>query len=191
MIAKIDSWWRNFEGKTDQISAVFAQKTQWDLPEWMEQHLGAIDSPCAGSLARPCAVPGIGWSSRRNPCIRRRSLRERTEVAVPRGEAEPPRFFGLVRMNETVNALIGSIRDQLPPSPHCEWIETAEWTIWELKPREADAYSGQLDLRESNEPGNVYRPAKFPNARGFSFMTAIWPRNGWGFMMTRHRHRRR
>jgi len=27
-----------------------------------------------------------------------------------------------------------SIRDQLPPTPHHEWAEGAEWTMWKLEP---------------------------------------------------------
>ena len=40
---RIDAWWREFGVKADEIAAVFSQRGSLDLPEWMEQHLAAID----------------------------------------------------------------------------------------------------------------------------------------------------
>lgn len=67
------------------------------------------------------------------------------------GGAKPlPRSLGLDRLKDTVDALVGSIVDQLPPQPHYEWVQDgnpgAEWTMWELKPEEADDYAAQFDL---------------------------------------------
>ena len=39
---RIDAWWREFQSKTDALAALFSQKAEWDLPEWMDQHLQAI-----------------------------------------------------------------------------------------------------------------------------------------------------
>jgi hypothetical protein len=72
-----------------------------------------------------------------------------------KGAKQRPRLLGLDRLSETVNALIGSMREQLPPSPHCEWVEEAEWTIWELQPKKADDYFDQHDLlvaKSANPP---------------------------------------
>jgi hypothetical protein len=63
-----------------------------------------------------------------------------------RAAAAAPQFLELNRLNDTVQALIESIRDQLPPTPHCDWIERAQWTMWKLKPQESDEYCGQHDL---------------------------------------------
>ena len=52
----------------------------------------------------------------------------------------------LVRLKETVDSVIGSILDQLPPQSHDQWIEDAQWTLWELQPNKADDYPAQLDL---------------------------------------------
>ncbi len=60
---------------------------------------------------------------------------------------KPPQWISLERLYDTVNSLIGSIHDQLPPVPHYEWItEETNWTLWELKPEPADDYVEQSDL---------------------------------------------
>jgi hypothetical protein len=65
----------------------------------------------------------------------------------PGREAEPPSAFRrLDHLKDTVDALIGSVCEQLPPRPHHEWAEGAEWTLWELEPEEADDYQHQRDL---------------------------------------------
>lgn len=43
VIERIDAWWRAFASMSNDIPAVFAQKANWDLPEWMEEHLEGID----------------------------------------------------------------------------------------------------------------------------------------------------
>ena len=43
IIAKIDSWWRTFQERTADLSALFSRKVEWDLAEWMWQHLQDID----------------------------------------------------------------------------------------------------------------------------------------------------
>ncbi len=60
---------------------------------------------------------------------------------------KPPQWISLDRLYDTVNSLIGSIHDQLPPDPHYKWItEETNWTLWELKPETADDYVEQSDL---------------------------------------------
>jgi hypothetical protein len=255
VIARIDSWWQNLQGQTEQISDLFSQKTQWDLPEWMEQHLGAIDSrlcwefgpavrgtghrlvitPESVHHLRPLVrailarAPNFaGWefyeyrlaenlelakhsvegrcgcdiadfkvrASRgeldridlnyTSPTIDDRNDQSALHAAFVasesllgeecldkwigaielttasrgkglkalfrRGEPELPHYFGLDRLNETVNALIGSIHDQMPPGPHCDWVEEAKWTIWKLTPEEADDYCEQHDLLVARSP---------------------------------------
>jgi hypothetical protein len=41
--SRIDSWWSEFQGKTDQLEALFSRKADWDLPAWMAANLGSID----------------------------------------------------------------------------------------------------------------------------------------------------
>jgi hypothetical protein len=43
VMRKIDDWWRRFAAKTDDLNSLFAQRSEWDLPAWMECHLQAID----------------------------------------------------------------------------------------------------------------------------------------------------
>src|SRR5262249_55018662 len=63
-----------------------------------------------------------------------------------RGVAKMPHFIELDRLKETVDALIISMQEQLPPTPHYDWVGDAQWSMWELKPKEADDYSEQDDL---------------------------------------------
>ncbi len=42
LTTKITEWWKAFEGQTEQLQALFSREAQWDLPEWMAKHLGAI-----------------------------------------------------------------------------------------------------------------------------------------------------
>ena len=58
----------------------------------------------------------------------------------------------LDRLKGTVDAAVESIRDQLPPSPHYEWVEAAEWTLWKLKPEPSDDFAGQADLFVGKSP---------------------------------------
>jgi hypothetical protein len=39
----IDAWWRAFQGKTTDLSALFQRKSEWDLVRWMHDYLGAVD----------------------------------------------------------------------------------------------------------------------------------------------------
>jgi hypothetical protein len=249
-IMKIDSWWREFREKWDQVQAVFARKSDFDLAAWMEAHLQAIDprlmwefGPAvhgsghrlvitpeshhhlrplvARILERAPAVEGWEFYEYRLPediATTRLTVDGRTggdirdfKVRVERGEhhrihlcysspsvsdandqialnaafvatetllgeeclnkwiggievspqagnrgsgslsrhgdQESPRFYPLERLKETVEAVISSIRDQLPQRPHWEWIEEARWTLWELQPAsDGDEYIGQADL---------------------------------------------
>lgn len=102
-------------------------------------------------------------------------------AALPRQSAfdrlvgRPPkveqRLIGLDRLRETVQSVIGSIVEQLPPTPHFDWTENATWTLWELKPKEADEYPAQRDLfvaRSANKEmweaahsGNIFASERF------------------------------
>jgi hypothetical protein len=42
-VALIDAWWDTFRARTDDLSALFSRKQQWDLPGWMADHLQAVD----------------------------------------------------------------------------------------------------------------------------------------------------
>jgi hypothetical protein len=52
----------------------------------------------------------------------------------------------LSRAAETVRAVIGSIVDQLPGTPHLDWVDDAMWSLWKMQPEEADDYRAQSDL---------------------------------------------
>jgi hypothetical protein len=61
-------------------------------------------------------------------------------------ESELPRLLPLDRLKETVDAVINSMTEQLPPLPHYKWIECTEWTLWKLKPEHREDYPEQSDL---------------------------------------------
>jgi hypothetical protein len=247
--ARIDAWWREFQEKSNDIAALFSQKKQWDLPEWMGRHLQAIHPSLmweygpavCGDGHRLVITPEAEHHSRplvraileRAPTLKTwefyeyrlaedlettqpsvegrtgvditdfkvrvsRGDRERIDLMyaspaianredqsalnaafvatetllgeqclnhwigaieitpMPRakglksllggGAKELPHFVGLDSLRETVNALIGSMREQLPPRPHYDWVEGAQWTMWRLKPEQADDYFEQQDL---------------------------------------------
>ena len=73
-----------------------------------------------------------------------------------------------------MDALIGSLHEQLPQNPHLEWVEDAEWTLWKLEPEEADDYCGQDDVvvgksaspsqwDRSADAGGVFCSERFSN----------------------------
>ncbi len=41
-IGQIDAWWTEFANRADDIDALFKRKSKWDLPAWMQRHLGAV-----------------------------------------------------------------------------------------------------------------------------------------------------
>jgi hypothetical protein len=239
--ARIDSWWREFQGKTGDLAALFSQKAKWDMPEWMARHLGAVHpnlmwefapavrgdghrlviTPEAAHQLRPLVrailarAPVIaGWEFyeyRLAEDLESAQLTVEARTGVDLGEfkarvsrgdlqridlvytspgvadaqdspannaafvatetllgeqclnnwvgaievAPPPRakgsngsngFHDLAGLKETVGAVIDSIREQLPPRPHYDWVEGAEWTMWQLQPEQADDYLEQQDL---------------------------------------------
>ena len=60
--------------------------------------------------------------------------------------APSKRLLSLDRLKPTVDALVGSLRDQLPATPCHQFIRDTEWTVYELKPQERDDYTGRHDL---------------------------------------------
>jgi hypothetical protein len=252
VIQKIDAWWKTFQAKTGDLSALFSGKAKWDLPEWMHHHFSAIDpnmmweygpavqgegqrlvmTPESAHHLRPLAhairkrAPAIkGWefyeyrlpesleSTRltvqgrvecdvsdfnvkvsrgmqhridlefTSPSLAAADQKQGSHAAfiatetllgeqmlnewigginftpgktgvlkgIFGGKAKPlPHFFGLDRLNDTVDAVKNSIIDQLPSRPHFEWVNDdnpdVNWTVWKLKPEQADDYAGQQDL---------------------------------------------
>src|ERR1043165_1465379 len=43
ILQQIDAWWQQFASRTGDLNDVFAQRKQWDLPQWMHDHLQVID----------------------------------------------------------------------------------------------------------------------------------------------------
>jgi hypothetical protein len=43
IVARIDTWWRNFTTKVEDVDALFHRRAQWDLTGWMRSELAEID----------------------------------------------------------------------------------------------------------------------------------------------------
>lgn len=269
--AKIDAWWKEFAAKTDDLRALFKQQADWDLAEWMQNHLQSIHPHLMWEYGR--AVRGEGYRLAITP-ESRHFLRPLTctilerapqlddwefyshrvpedvenakltvearvdeydisdfQVQVRQGDqhrvdlcylsprisseederarhaafvatetllgeecldrwigaieigplpksgglrsllgkaAAPAGVLPLERMQETVTALIGSIREQLPDRPHFEWVNDAEWTLWELSPEESDDYLEQTDLYVARSPSPAMWTAAHSSGLFFS-----------------------
>ena len=249
IVARIDAWWRAFEGKVDDLRAHFKGKARWDLPQWMDDNLSPIHPKImweygpavrgdghrlvltpesahelrplvAKILERAPSLPGWEFYDARLPedlastraTVRGRASYDLDDFLVrvsvsderrvdlcyysPRiGSAEDEaafnaafiatetllgehclaRWVGAIEigpypdeavtgrdaprhaikldwLKETVDAAVESIRDQLPPNPHHEWVEKAEWTMWKLEPEPADDFPNQADLFVGKSP---------------------------------------
>jgi hypothetical protein len=255
VVARIDAWWAAFTAKTEQITALFKQQVEWDLPGWMIEHLDRISeglrwefgpgvrrdghrlviTPESRQPLRPLVttilerapdLPGWEFFDARlaeslkaakqlvearvhvdisdfqvrvarggdhridlcytapaisnsedqtaahaafvatesllgeklldrwigaievSPAAKKNWLR-----SVLRSSAPKPRgVIGLERLKDTVEAVVGSIRDQLPEQPCYEWTENADWTLWKLEPEKQDDYCRQDDLLIGKSP---------------------------------------
>lgn len=54
----IDAWWRAFQSKASDLDALFHRKSEWDLPRWMHDHLGAIDPGLMWEYGQAVRGPG-------------------------------------------------------------------------------------------------------------------------------------
>lgn len=87
---------------------------------------------------------------------------------------ELPDFYPLERLSETVNALVGSVQDQMPAKPCHEWVDKREsedasqWSLWELQPEQVDEYPEQTDLIV----GRSVMPALWTNAHSGRLLTS-------------------
>jgi hypothetical protein len=52
----------------------------------------------------------------------------------------------LDRLKERVDALVSSLREQLPPKPFHRRIDEVEWAVFQLQPEERDDYPDQSDM---------------------------------------------
>jgi hypothetical protein len=231
---KIDAWWLAFKAKAGDMDALFRGRTEWDLAEWMHDHLGAVDKrimwefgPCDGGhrlvltpevhrnlrpmvetmLERAPRLPGWSFAAYRSPesmdaaremvlaktnkplpdtVTVRASVGELNRVDLvfeskgfPRSDRElaahqaftvaesllgeevldkwihtinvsrarpdkhslPPE-----RLKRTVDALVLSIRDQLPGETFAARKANAEWAVLELEPDELDEYPWREDI---------------------------------------------
>lgn len=44
LLARMDTWWQTFSAKAASIDAIFSRSSEWDLPAWMHDELGAVDA---------------------------------------------------------------------------------------------------------------------------------------------------
>ncbi len=241
VIELIDAWWLEFAANTDRLDSLFSQKSDWDLPGWMDAHLQAIHpelmwefgpaiaseghrlviTPESAKHLRPLTVtileraPDIaGWEFHGYRLPEDLEVTQLTVEARVDGDLENvmarvqagqchrvdlrfyfPEFAGegdeqaydvafvatetllgeerldrwvgaievetlpsefekggraglipLDRLKATVDAVVGSMQDQLPATPHHAWVADAQWSVWQLDPPDADDYPQQSDL---------------------------------------------
>src|SRR5262249_25940659 len=68
------------------------------------------------------------------------------EVGAMPKRARKSGAVSLDRLKGTFDALVGSIRDRLPPRPLMEVAADAKWSLIELEPEQADDYTERSDL---------------------------------------------
>jgi hypothetical protein len=56
--AAIDAWWRAFQSKATDLDALFHRKSEWDLPRWMHDQLGAVDPRLMWEFGQAVRQPG-------------------------------------------------------------------------------------------------------------------------------------
>ena len=57
---KIDDWWHQFACKAQDLDDLFSQRSEWDLPAWMEHHLHAISPNSCGNSVKQSVVTATG-----------------------------------------------------------------------------------------------------------------------------------
>jgi hypothetical protein len=125
------------------LSFTSPQIRQADDPEATQAAFLAIES----LLGEECLNRWIG-AIETKPLPREKGLKG----LLGKRASHLPQHNALDRLKDTVTALKESMRDQLPDQPCYIWvsddesINQAEWTLWELKPDEADDYPEQTDL---------------------------------------------
>jgi hypothetical protein len=62
----------------------------------------------------------------------------------PRGDTA--RAISFARLQPTVDAIIGSLVDQLPEQPSYRFVPQGRWSSYELEPEPASDFAGRLDL---------------------------------------------
>jgi hypothetical protein len=260
MLQQIAEWWQEFSQNANRLDALFSGREEWDLPEWMSQHLQSIHpdlmweygpaihtqghrlviTPEAISHLRPLAedivarAPQIeGWEfytyripesvemsqqtvqaragldisdvqvsitvgqhNRIDLAFRWQTLPADEEQAFNAafvtaetllGEEQLDRWVGLIevvdgsqpadnsqrfvplgRLKPTFDALVDSIREQLPAEPYMTFAEDAQWAALQLEPEEADDYAERYDLLTCITCNPDLIAATFTNAPFFS-----------------------
>src|SRR6267142_1458687 len=57
-VAAIDRWWQAFQSKQSDLEALFKRKSDWDLPQFMEDTLQAIDPRLMWEFGGAVRQPG-------------------------------------------------------------------------------------------------------------------------------------
>jgi hypothetical protein len=244
VLRRVDRWWEAFASRRQELEAFFqSSSAEWDLAEWMQDHLQAIDANLMWEFGPGLQQPGrrlvitpetqrqlrplvnvilsrapslSGWEfygyrpaeqlndvvetvrglcggdvskamvharhdghhriaiSYYTPeCKQPEADRKQVELAAfvateasvgealldrwigtidvqplsqdkPRGECSRAIPFG--RLQPTVEAIVGSLLDQLPDEPCYRQIAQSSWSSYELAPEPASEFGGRTDL---------------------------------------------
>ncbi len=92
--------------------------------------------------------------------------------------ADAARMLSPERLKPTVDALVGSMLEQLPDAPCYTFIRDTEWTSYEIEPQESDDYPARSDMYV----GVTGRPDVFEAAHGAGvFYSGCFSRQGETF----------
>lgn len=101
MLARIDAWWSEFAANSDRLARLFSREEQWDLPAWMQEHLGDVDGRLCWEYGP--AVRGEGHRLVITP-ESHRELRPLTATIVERAPRLPGWEFYSYRLPESAES---------------------------------------------------------------------------------------
>lgn len=99
VVRKIDDWWHQFTCKASDLDDLFARRSEWDLPEWMDRHLHAVSEDLMWEYGQ--AVRGDGHRLVITPEAKRH-LRPMVQTLLERGPKLPGWEFYSYRLPEDV-----------------------------------------------------------------------------------------
>lgn len=101
MLSRIDAWWGEFAANADRLARLFSREEQWDLPAWMQEHLGDVDGRLCWEYGP--AVRGEGHRLVITP-ESHRELRPLTATIIERAPKLPGWEFYPYRLPESAES---------------------------------------------------------------------------------------
>ena len=106
VLSKIDAWWKAFEKRSHDLDELFHNRTNWDLPAWMGQHLQAIHPDLMWEFG--ASRSGLGNRLVITP-ESERWLRPLVNTIIERAPDLPGWEFYSYRLPEAVDAALAAV----------------------------------------------------------------------------------